>query len=256
MAKPNVVLIMADDLGYEVLGAYGSKQYQTPHLDKLAQQGMRFDHCHSTPLCTPSRVQLMTGKYNDRNYIGFGLLDPKEKTFGHAMKEGGYKTCIAGKWQLLGNKGQQKLAGGKVGTTPDKAGFDSYCLWQIDQQGSRYKGPLVNTNGQSKEYEAGYGPDVFVKHIEGFIEENKKEPFFVYYPMVLVHDPFVPTPDHPEFDTISPKKLNDPKYFGEMVSYMDKQVGKVIAALEQARGAGEYLGAIHRRQWYGPRCGL
>ncbi|SHI40437.1 Arylsulfatase A [Rubritalea squalenifaciens DSM 18772] len=233
MGKPNVVLIMADDLGYEVLGAYGSTQYKTPNLDRLAKQGMRFDHCYSTPLCTPSRVQLMTGKYNDRNYIGFGLLDPKERTFGHAMKEAGYKTCIAGKWQLLGNKGQQKLAGGKVGTTPDKAGFDRYCLWQIDQLGSRFRAPLINTDGETSEYDPGYGPDFFTNYINAFIDVNKEAPFFVYYPMVLVHDPFVPTPDNPKFDEINPKKLNDPKYFAEMVSYMDKQVGKIVDTLEK-----------------------
>ena len=124
--KPNVILIMADDLGYETLGAYGGTSYLTPNLDRLAEQGMRFDHCFATPLCTPSRVQIMTGKYNNRNYIGFGLLDPSEKTFGHYMQEAGYKTYIAGKWQLLGNQHQQKLAGNKIGTTPEKAGFDDY----------------------------------------------------------------------------------------------------------------------------------
>ncbi len=232
--KPNVILIMADDLGYETLGVYGSDSYKTPHLDKLANEGMRFEHCYSTPLCTPSRVQLMTGKYNFRNYIGFGLLDPEEKTFGHYMQEAGYKTCIAGKWQLLGNSHQQELAGGKVGTYPEKAGFDDYCLWQIDELGSRYKDPFLSIKGKgTKKFKDQFGPDLFVEHIKKFMKTNRDGPFFVYYPMALTHDPFVPTPDNEEFktfDTVS--KVNDTVYFGEMVSYMDKLVGRIVKEVE------------------------
>ncbi|WP_420321194.1 sulfatase-like hydrolase/transferase [Flagellimonas sp.] len=232
--RPNIILIMADDLGYETLGVYGSDSYKTPHLDKLANEGMRFEHCYSTPLCTPSRVQLMTGKYNFRNYIGFGLLDPAEKTFGHYMQEAGYKTCIAGKWQLLGNPQQQKLAGGKVGTLPEKAGFDDYCLWQIDELGSRYKNPLLSIKGKgTRKYENKFGPDLFVDHINTFMRSNKDNPFFVYYPMVLTHDPFVPTPDNKEFKGFNAKsKVNDASYFGEMVTYMDKLVGRIVEEIE------------------------
>lgn len=96
--KPNIILIMADDLGQEVISTYGGESFQTPYLDQLAAEGMQFQNCYSTPLCTPSRVQLMTGKYNFRNYIAFGLPDSKERTFGHAMQDAGYKTCITGKW--------------------------------------------------------------------------------------------------------------------------------------------------------------
>lgn len=228
--KPNVILIMADDLGYETLGAYGGTSYLTPNLDRLAEQGMRFDHCYATPLCTPSRVQIMTGKYNNRNYIGFGLLDPSEKTFGHYMQVAGYKTYIAGKWQLLGNQHQQKLAGNKIGTTPDKAGFDDYCLWQMDKLGSRYKDPTISSKKLGTQILKGkYGPDVFMENITSFMEENKDSPFFIYYPMVLTHDPFVPTPINKGFqDFDSKSKINDPKYFGEMVSYMDMIVGRIV----------------------------
>lgn len=231
---PNIILIMADDLGYEALGVYGSNSYKTPHLDKLANEGMRFEHCYSTPLCTPSRVQLMTGKYNFRNYIGFGLLDPEERTFGHLMQEAGYKTLVAGKWQLRGNARQQKLAGGKVGSYPENAGFDDYCLWQIDQIGSRYKDPLLSVKGkETHTYINQFGPDIFVDHIETFMEANKEAPFFVYYPMAITHDPFVPTPDNPEFEDFDAKsKINDSKYFGEMVRYMDKLVGRIITKTE------------------------
>lgn len=227
--KPNIILIMADDLGFETLGVYGGSSYKTPNLDQLANDGMRFDHCYSTPLCTPSRVQIMTGKYNFRNYIGFGLLDSNAKTFGHYLKEEGYSTFIGGKWQLLGNEHQQKLAGGKVGTTPEKAGFDDFCLWQIDQRGSRYKDPLLSTNTGVIKFEDKFGPDIFVDYIEDFMDENKEGPMFIYYPMVLTHDPFVPTPENPDFDEFdATAKVNDTLYFGEMVQYMDKLVGRIM----------------------------
>ena len=78
--KPNIILIMADDLGYESLSCNGSQSYNTPNLDNLAASGIRFDQCFSQPLCTPSRVQIMTGRYNFRNYKMFGFLDTGEIT--------------------------------------------------------------------------------------------------------------------------------------------------------------------------------
>ena len=100
--SPNIVVIMCDDMGYEGVSAYGSPTYKTPELDRLAAGGMLFRHCYSTPICTPSRVQLMTGKYNFRNYTRFGQLATTEVTFGNILKQAGYKTAIAGKWQLGG----------------------------------------------------------------------------------------------------------------------------------------------------------
>ncbi len=215
---------MADDLGYECLSSYGSLSYQTPHLDKLAQTGVRFTHCYSQPLCTPSRVQIMTGQYNFRNYTEFGALHPKENTFGHILKKAGYTTCVVGKWQLAAqNKG--------VGTYPDKAGFDEHCLWQVDRLGSRYWDPLVQENGILREILRGkYGPDVFLDFITGFMERKKNEPFFIYYPMVLTHGPFVPTPDSSE--AINLKKSN-PKHFKAMVAHLDKIVGKIVQKTDE-----------------------
>jgi len=224
--KPNVILILADDLGYETLGCYGNDDDMTPNLDRLAASGMRFENCYSTPLCTPSRVQLMTGKYNHRNYIGFGLLDPTETTVGHLMQQQGYKTCIAGKWQLYGYEQQWQLAGGKKGTMPEQAGFDRFCLWQVDKGGSRYKNPTVYIgNGESVTLEGQYGPDVFADFISSFMEEQQDQPFFVYYPMCLTHDPFEPTPLSADYNQqVAPNN----QYFGDMVRYMDRLVGQLV----------------------------
>nr|MBI1231004.1 sulfatase-like hydrolase/transferase [Cytophagales bacterium] len=228
--RPNIILILADDLGYEVLPAYGNQIHHTPTLDRMAAGGMVFENAHAMPLCTPSRVQLMTGKYNFRNYIGFGLLDPREKTMAHWMKEQGYATCVVGKWQLYGNARQQELAGGKIGSLPEEAGFDSYRLWQVRDLGSRYKDPLLETKGNGLEkFDGKYGPDLFTDYLEDFITEKAGQPFFVYYPMALTHDPFEPDPASQDFASYDPQeRTNDPKYFPGMVTYMDKLVGRII----------------------------
>ena len=101
-SKPNVILIMADDIGFECLSINGSTSYKTPVLDSLALNGINFTNAISQPLCTPSRVKIMTGKYNFKNYDYFTYLNPKEKTFGNLFKENGYKTAVVGKWQLNG----------------------------------------------------------------------------------------------------------------------------------------------------------
>jgi len=233
--KPNIILIMADDLGMETLKSYGGESYFTPNLDRLAATGMQFQNCYSTPLCTPSRVQIMTGKYSFRNYIGFGLLDSNQKTFGHLLQEAGYQTCVVGKWQLYGNKRQQDLAGGRVGTLPSEAGFDTYRLWQVKDRGWRYKSPTVETHTKGLEtFLEGYGPDTFTDFIDTFITENRDRPFFVYYPMCLVHDPFLPTPESEGYEDYHPElNTNDTTYFRDMMTNMDKQVGRIVNKLDE-----------------------
>lgn len=224
--RPNIILIMADDLGYECLSCYGCADYRTPHLDGLAAGGLRFTHCYSQPLCTPSRVKIMTGRYNCRNYRRFGALHPDETTFGHVLREAGYATCVAGKWQLAAR-------GGGEGTYPVKAGFDDYCLWQIDERQSRYADPLLQMKGDEESHviEDAYGPDVFCDYVNRFIERHRRRPFFVYFPMCLVHAPFVPTPDSPEWR--ENRNRRDTKFFKDMVEYMDGIVGRIGAKLDE-----------------------
>jgi arylsulfatase A len=235
-SRPNIILIMTDDMGYECLGSYGSASYKTPNLDRLAAEGVRFEHCYAQPLCTPSRVKIMTGKYNFRNYTDFGYLNPTEKTFGNLFKDAGYSTCIAGKWQLNGFYGEKKPGWDDL-NRPHAFGFDEYCLWQISKEkseGERYANPLVVQNGKELPRNADqYGPDVFSDYIVDFIGRKKNEPFFVYYPMNLVHDPFVPTPDSRDWDEPALHYRQDTTYFRDMVAYSDKLVGKILDKLEQ-----------------------
>jgi len=223
-AKPNLILIMADDLGYETIGANGGTSYPTPALDRLATSGARFTHCFVQPLCTPTRVQLMTGQYNIRNYIRFGQMDPKSVTFGNLLRNVGYATCMAGKWQL-----------GRELELPKTFGFDEYCLWQHTRRPPRYANPGLEINGLEKDCANGeYGPDLVSDYALDFIARKKDTPFFLYYPMMLTHDPYQPTPDSKDWD---PKAQGEqvnrkPEHFGDMVTYMDKLIGKLVARLD------------------------
>ena len=235
--SPNIIFILADDIGYESFSTYGSASYQTPNVDKLADNGVKFTNCYSTPLCTPSRVMLMTGKYNFRNYTDFGYLEPTEKTFGNLFKEAGYSTCIAGKWQLNGIA--QKKPGWQDTKRPNQFGFDEYCLWQLTstgKDGERFANPLIVQNGEALPRQTNaYGPDIFCNYILDFIDRRKNDdkPFFAYYPMVLVHDPFVPTPDSDDWSDTTKRYKANAKYFKDMVSYMDKNIGRILDKLEQ-----------------------
>lgn len=234
--KPNIIMIMADDMGYETVGANGCDDYKTPNIDAMGKTGMRFTNAFANPICTPSRVKLMTGKFNVRNYTQFGLLDGGQKTFGNYFREAGYQTCIAGKWQLgNGNEG------------PAKFGFDQSCLWQVKKGNShtikgkkydsRHTSPDLTINGEYKEFRNGeFGPDVCVKFIEDFLGENQDQPFFVYYPMILPHCPFVPTPGTPDYDPKSPGSPSykgDAKYFQNMVEHVDRLVGRIVAKVDE-----------------------
>ena len=219
--KPNIILIMADDIAYDNIGCYGSEYFKTPRLNKLAETGAKFNYCYSMPLCTPSRVKIMTGRDNIRNYVGFGSLDKNETTFGTMMKKAGYNTAVAGKWQLNG---------GKNGSLAPDCGFDTYCLWHYPGTNrERYWNPSIMRDGELVPVTAdSYGPDICTDFIVEFIEKNKQRPFFVYYPMILVHGPFPPTPANKDSD--SKDKIEN---YRSMVTYMDKCVGRIVDALDK-----------------------
>ncbi|MGI9472832.1 MAG: sulfatase-like hydrolase/transferase [Rubripirellula sp.] len=240
--KPNILLIMADDVGIEGLGCYGGVSYRTPNLDQMAQNGLRFTHAYAQPLCTPTRVELMTGKYNHRNWKYFGILDPQEKTFGHYMQSAGYKTGIFGKWQLQ-SYDPPDLPGASnrrsTGMHAKDAGFDRYSLYHAlhtEDKGSRYTNPTMlegtaGSDGQIKTYQGRYGEDVWVDQIVEFFDDHRKDPTFVYYPMALPHWPFEPTPNTPGWDP-SKKQPEEYRYITDMIEYMDTTVGNLTAKLD------------------------
>lgn len=239
--RPNVVVIMADDIGFECYSGYGSEYYQTPHIDRLAKTGAQFTRAYANPICTPSRVKIMTGRYNFRNYTSFGNLDLTQNTFAKVARQAGYATAVAGKWQLS--------AGNLDG--PRQAGFDEYCLWhfakgsagdkvevapQFADKGGRFKSPRLYQNGNLvADTEGKYGPDIVSDFLCDFIRrsarENPDKPFVAYYPMILVHSPFVPTPDSPDWEKTD-KSRKPLEHFRDMVHYMDKVIGKIATTLK------------------------
>ena len=224
--KTNVVFILIDDFGYECVTANGGESYRTPVMDKLAATGVRLDQVHAQPLCTPTRVALMTGLNNKRNYTRFGHLDSKQQTFGHFFKAAGYATCVVGKWQL-GNE----LAG------PALFGFEENCLWQLIRRPGRYRNPGLEINGKEVDFKQNeYGPDIVNDYALDFITRKKDQPFFLYYPMMLTHSPYDATPDSPDYlkakSEEGTKKIG---HFPDMVAYTDKLIGKVIAKLEELK---------------------
>jgi arylsulfatase A len=250
-AKPNIILILADDLGAKELSCYGSKQYRTPNLDRMASEGVRFETFFATPLCTPTRMALMTGQYGFRN--GFlGMQDPAFKPapdspqasignhFTHAdlLKSAGYATALSGKWQLAG----------KLPTLVYDAGFDEYLMWAYPynlppgikhpayprgNNDTRYWKPCLLQNGKYRPTTPEeFGPDLFNEFVLDFARRHKQQPFFVYYTSVLTHGPRVETPDPNNPGKFWPAGLKS------NLEYLDYLMGKLFAGLK-AEGLDE-----------------
>jgi arylsulfatase A-like enzyme len=224
--KPNIIFILADDLGLDGVGCYGADKYktQTPHIDALANTGVRFEACYASPLCGPSRCLLMTGRYAFRTggltnqswrQGGPGAKSRAEYPIARLLKENGYATCQTGKWR-------------QIGETPKDWGFDEYCT--DGTAGGWYWRKSYLKNGQTvttdKEV---YCPDIVHDFAIDFINRNKDKPFFVYYAQHLVHLPMERTPDS------KPGTTDQTALYADNLAYMDKQVGLVVKELERLK---------------------
>jgi arylsulfatase A len=236
--RPNVVLLLVDDLGYECLGANGGRTYRTPVVDRLAAEGMRFEQMFVQPNCTPTRVALMTGQVNARNYIHFGQLESTQRTFGHLFRDAGYTTAIVGKWQLGGSVADD---------TPRHFGFQEYCLYHIrgaprDRRGaadggdyaSRYINPGLVINGEGRTWgNNAYAPDLCHAFALDWLGRQRDRPFFLYYPMMLTHAPFDPTPDSSDYPGKGGPVRTRQQHYADMIAYNDKLIGRLVARLEE-----------------------
>lgn len=223
--KPNIILILFNDLGFEIPTYNGGESYSTPNLDFLAANGMYFQQNYNHPDGTPSRLAIITGKYNFRNYVGWGILPNGEKTIGNMLHDAGYATCWGGKWQLSGN-----------GPRITSAGFDNYLVFLPSGHGQRehrYKDPKLYENGDylpDSVTKGKYSEDMVTDYIDSFIDNNKDKSFFAMYATLLPAQPWVPTPDDPEFQTWNSENdliLSDQKYYPSMIAYVDKMIGKI-----------------------------
>ena len=225
-AKPNLIFILADDYGLPGVGCYGGK-YKTPSIDALASSGMRFNYCFAAPLCAPSRAMFVTGRYPFRtgvldNSTGPAITPQKEISIARVLKQAGYATAVAGKWRQLSHFSSRE--DGRAW------GFDEFMIWGVsyDQdRGERYWEPRYNHNG---EFLTGvkdkYGPDLLHDFVVDFIRRHRDGPFFVYYPMPLIHRPTLRTPDS------APGTKDETTLYTDNITYMDKLVGKLMAELD------------------------
>ncbi len=261
-AEPtNVVLILIDDLNHYGVTAYGAnrlhsydglftnKEFGTPNIDALAKQGLRVDHAFAYPICENTRIALMSGKNNDRNYLQPKSQHRSDITFGDAFKKAGYATGLFGKWKQT--RGDKQVAGKDYIA---EFGWDEYAAFDVVTEGQRFINPNLVINGEVKNYngrtdvdpETGrrwYGPDIVNRHALNFIDKNKDKPFFLYYPMILVHDDHKPTPDtkpnniFDNFDETADYNNtggDDRRYFPDMIEYMDKLIGNVVKQLDES----------------------
>lgn len=218
--RPNIVFIMADDVSCEALSCYGGTTYKTPNIDKLAQTGTRFTHCYSSPVCAPTRVKLLTGRYGFRNYKKWGHIPDDEITFGHVLKDAGYATALAGKWQMILQKEDPNHI--------TKMGFEQNCVFGW-HEGPRYHGPFIYENGKSRaEPNDEYGPVIFCNFITDFIKDNNDKPFLAYYSMCCAH---AISNDLPTPPPVGPNGRY--QTYKELVEYMDKLVGRVVKTLDE-----------------------
>ncbi|MHC4646635.1 MAG: sulfatase-like hydrolase/transferase [Planctomycetota bacterium] len=248
-SKPNIVLILADDLGYGDLGCYGSQVIKTPNLDALAQGGMRFTDFHSNgAMCSPTRAALLIGRYQQRAGIESVLsaksnydagMAPQEVTFAEVLKSAGYATACFGKWHL----------GYRPPFNPVRQGFDSYRGFVAG--GSDYFSH-VDRSGRADWWEddelvpeEGYTTELLTEHAVHFIEQNKNEPFCVYVPYQAVHFPFQGPNDQADrvvggnywskakygrrYDDVADRKLA----YKEMVESLDAGVGRIVKKLKE-----------------------
>jgi arylsulfatase A len=232
--RPSILLLVADDLGYEKLGCYGGVEVSTPRLDEMAGNGMLFRNAYTSPVCTPSRMSLYTGSYEPRHKYSV-VLPVHEGTrdavdfenrficYARLLREAGYRTSVTGKWQLATlehHPGHIK-----------SAGFDSWCVWQIWRDGQktlRYWNPTLNRDGRILEADTtDFGPDILTDYVIEQMRTAKQasQPFLIHHNIMLPHTPIIRTPLDME--------MNREAGLDHMISYMDLQVGRIMEAIHE-----------------------
>jgi len=236
--KPNIILIMIDNIGFADIGINGNKLVKTPHLDRFAREGVQFDRFYSNPLCAPTRACLMTGRYHYRTGVihtsrGGAKMHGDEVTIANFLKKDGYATGIFGKWHL----------GDNYPMRPQDQGFDetlihkSGRLGQVPDAPNTYIDPKLWHNGQRVQTQ-GYCTNVFTDATMNFIEKHRKQPFFVYLPTNIGHSAS-------DVGLEVPKKYSAPyKAMGlndkvatacGMIDNLDENFGRLLDRLDSLR---------------------
>ncbi|MDH7481284.1 MAG: sulfatase [Armatimonadota bacterium] len=240
--KPNFIFILMDDMGWADLGCYGNTFHETPNIDKLASQGIKFTNAYSAcPVCSPTRASILTGKYPARigltdwipghNFPWAKLKPPafhqelplEEITIAETLKRAGYATANIGKWHL-----------GKEGYYPERHGFDLNFGGTNKGSPPSYFYPYnIPTISSGKEGE--YLTDRLTDEAEKFIEKNKDKPFFLYMPHFAVHTPLQAKKEYVSKYEAKPKP-KDGQYnpvYAAMIQSVDESVGRIMAKLDE-----------------------
>jgi len=219
--KPNIIFILADDLGYAEIGCNGSDRYKTPNIDKLASQGVRFTHAYANPLSGPSRAVLLTGRYNFRTGATnqdacSEVFSANEKMIPFYLKDAGYVSTSIGKW-------------GQLPFNPSDYAFDDYLrffgsgiYWSSAEKKQNFRVNGVDLVLKDNEYM----PDLMHKQMVDFLSKNQNKPFFAYYSLSHVHGEILKTPD---------SKPDTKDFYDDNISYMDKLVGQLRTELDRLK---------------------
>jgi arylsulfatase A-like enzyme len=259
--RPNILVIVADDMGYGDLGVHGNPKIKTPNLDKFADESVRLKNFYVSPVCAPTRASLLTGRYNFRTgvvdtYLGRAMMHPDEVTLAEMLGAAGYRTGIFGKWHLGDNaplrpidQGFQEalvIKGGGIGQPSDPPG------------GSSYFDPILQHNGAGRRYQ-GYCSDIFAHAAIEFMEKSGGRPFFAYLAFNCVHEPLeaplrelddyrnmnlspseFPKLGPPIPKAFAPTSLTIAKVYA-MITNIDTNVGKVLKALDSTGKVGDTI---------------
>lgn len=222
--KPNIIYILADDLGIDGLSCYGADLYKTPVIDKLAKDGIRYTNAYTAPLCGPSRALILTGRYAFRtgavNQDMTGDMSPSVETMmPKILKQAGYTSSMIGKW-------------GQLPLGPAEFGFDDYLRFfgsgvYVSTTEKKQKYVLNGQESILKDNE--YMPDLMHTHVEDFLSKHTKDPFYMYYSMVHVHGEIIATPD------TKPGTTDFKSLYTDNINYMDKLVGKLLRTLDSLK---------------------
>lgn len=241
--KPNVIIVVIDDMGWEQLGCYGSSFYKSPNIDKLAERGVRFTNAYaSAPVCSPTRAALMTGKYPARLHLTDFIpgSDPKDKTLltphwqkflpldevtiAERLKSEGYKTAFFGKWHLS----REKYGPESLSNNPGKQGFNESFITLKPSKGA----PL----GFWQEPEIdGHSTDTIMNRSIAFVNRNRNNPFLLVTSFNAIHDPLMEEAasiDKYEKNADSKLAVNNP-VLGAMIERIDDAMGRLVSALEK-----------------------
>ena len=241
--KPNIIFILADDLGYGDLGCYGQQKIRTPNLDRLAAEGLRFSQCYAgSTICAPSRCALMTGLHTGHTRLrGNDLkpLLPEDVTVAEVLRAAGYTTGLVGKWGL----GEPDTTG-----VPNRQGFDSFFGYLNQRHAHNYypdylwrneeKVPLANAvaNGVATK-KVQYAQDLFAEEALAFVERSKDKPFFLYYAVTIPHANNEARNAGMEVPSDEPYSGRDwpqnEKNFAAMVTRLDTDIGRLMARLKE-----------------------